>query len=188
MQPRRAAVGQAVLGDPAWASSIERGSISAPSTRLVGKRFASSTIAHPAPQPEVQHAGACGEPRAQGRETRQHDVDEDPRQRAQAVADLLDERVAVVLVRDDPARAQAVGQVRVVLAAEHQVDPRRPTEVERRVRVAQDGVQVRRHPPAVAVALEELEREGGPAQDVRVVRVRPQRAPPGPPSRCPAGP
>ena len=150
--------------------------MSTPSIRLAGKRLASSTIAKSCPAPEVEHAGARGQARSEAGKPRQHQVDEDPGQRAQAVADLLDQRFAVVLVGHDPAGAQALGELRVVLTAEHEVDSGRPAQVERGVRVTQDRVHVRSHPPSVAVAVEQPERKGGPTEDLGVAGIGPDRS------------
>ena len=83
----------------------------------------------------------------------------------------------MVLVWHDATATQTIDEVRVVLAAEGQVDLRRPPEVERRRGIAEDGVHVGGHPPPVAFAREETEGERGPAQDVGVLRVRAERRP-----------
>jgi hypothetical protein len=75
------------------------------------------------------------------------------------------------------ARARALantpGVLGVVPTNDH-VDAGGPAEVERCFRVPEDLVEVARHCPAVAMSLEELERERGPAEHVGVERVGPE--------------
>ena len=78
----------------------------------------------------------------------------------------------MVLVRDDAPTSQSIGEVRVVLASEGQVDLRGPPEIEGGPGIAEDAVQVGGHPPTVAFAREQVECKGGPAQHVGVPGLR----------------
>src|SRR4029078_9377504 len=98
------------------------------------------------------------------------EVREDPREPVQPRCDRLHERLAVLLIRDAAALAEPLHVARVVLA-DDLVRPRGAAEIERRARRAEDLVEMRGHPPPVAVALQELERERGAYENVGVERI-----------------
>jgi hypothetical protein len=82
----------------------------------------------------------------------------------------LHERLAVRLVGLGGPGAE-VARVLLVVVADHHVDPGRAGEVEAGSGVAEDLVEVRRHAPAFAIAVQQPERERRAAQHVGVERL-----------------
>ena len=94
-------------------SRLDIGAIDPAGREPIGKLHDGPT----GPTPEIENTRAGRQALTERRQPRQYDVDEDPRQRAEAVADLVDELVAVVLIGEDAAASEAVGHLRVVLAS-----------------------------------------------------------------------
>jgi hypothetical protein len=117
--------------------------------------------------PDVEQPAAGLEPLAEVRELRQDQVEEDARQRLEPLGDLAHEGLVVLLVGRGRPGPEVLDVAGIVLADLH-VHARRAGEVEARLGGAQDLVEVRRHPPAVAVTLDQPERERGAAQHVGV--------------------
>ena len=117
--------------------------------------------------PDIEHPRPGFEPRGQRRQPGEHEVEEDPRQSPQGGRHLLDEGPVVRLIGLRRAPPEVTHVVTVVLANQH-VDACHPAKVEGRLGPAQDLVEVRGHAPPLALSLEQPEREGGPAECVRV--------------------